>query len=64
MGENLEILDELVFWALGLLVALTDLEVDVWNSAEFLDAIAGQGIVVRVDETAGARQDLSVQPLR
>jgi hypothetical protein len=42
------------------LVALTDLEPDIWNSPEFLDTIAAEGVAVRVDETVGARQDLRV----
>jgi hypothetical protein len=42
------------------LVALTDLEPDVWNSAKFLDTIAGEGVAIRVDEAQHVRQDLRV----
>jgi hypothetical protein len=36
MGENLEILDELILWALGLLIALTDVLTAIGFLATFV----------------------------
>ncbi|KAA0266608.1 MAG: hypothetical protein EDQ89_12170 [Acidobacteria bacterium] len=43
MGENLEILEELIHWAIGLLVALTNFLTAVGFLATFVALVAGGG---------------------